>query len=200
VSVGRKPNTADLGLDTTGVVISDRGFIEVDAQRRTAAPKIFAIGDVVGDPMLAHKATYEGHVAVEAIAGKKTVYAPRAIPAVMFTNPELAWAGMTEQEARDHKGLDVKVMKFPWGASGRATTLGRNDGLTKIVAEKSTGRILGVALVGVNVGEMIAEAVHAIEMGAVAEDLAWTCHPHPTLSETIMEAAEAFHGKSTHFG
>jgi len=198
VSVGRKPNTRDLGLEHTGVKVDDHGFIETDRQRRTAEPSIFAIGDIAGQPMLAHKATYEGKVAVEAIAGKKTVYDPRAIPAVVFTDPEIAWAGPTEAEARE-QGLSVKVGKFPWAASGRATTLGRSDGLTKLVCDADSGRVLGVGIAGPGAGELIAEAALAIEMGAVAEDLAWTIHAHPTLSETVMEAAEAVSGHATHF-
>ena len=148
--------------------------------------------------MLAHKATYEGKVAVEAIAGKKTVYAPQAIPAVVFTDPEIAWAGITEREAKA-QGLAVKVSKFPWGASGRATTLGRSDGITKIIFDPDSGRVLGVGISGPGAGELIAEGTLAIEMGAVAEDLALTIHAHPTLSETVMEAAEDFMGHATHF-
>ena len=198
ISVGRKPNSADLGLEHTAVKIDARGFIETDLQRRTAEPSIFAIGDIAGQPMLAHKATYEGKVAVEAIAGKKTIYDPKAIPAVVFTDPEIAWAGPTEAEARQ-QGLDIKVGKFPWAASGRATTLGRSDGLTKLISDAASGRILGVGIAGPGAGELIAEATLAIEMGAVAEDLAWTIHAHPTLSETVMEAAEEISGHATHF-
>ena len=198
VSVGRQPNAENLGLETTRVVVNDRGFVEIDPQRRTAEPDIFAIGDVAGNPMLAHKATHEGVVAVEAIAGKKTVFDKRAIPAVVFTDPEVAWTGLTETEARE-KGLKVEVAKFPWGASGRATTLERNDGVTKIVADPETERVLGVGITGVNAGDLIAEATLAIEMGATVADLMLTVHPHPTLSETLMEAAEVFYGHSAHF-
>ncbi len=197
VSVGRNPNSGGLGLDNTRVRVGDRGFIEVDAQRRTAEPSIFAIGDVVGEPMLAHKASHEGRTAVEAIAGHKVAFEPRAIPAVIFTDPEIAWAGLTETEAKE-KGIEVEVAKFPWAASGRALTLERTDGLTKLLVEPKTDRILGVGVVGSGAGELIAEGVLAIEMGANATDLRLTIHPHPTLSETVMEAAEVFFGQSTH--
>jgi len=198
VSVGRRPNSEDLGLENTKVVVNKRGFVEIDPQRRTAEPTIFAIGDVAGDPMLAHKATHEGIAAVEAIAGKKTIFDKRAIPAVVFTDPEIAWTGITETEAKEQK-LNIKVSKFPWGASGRATTLERNDGVTKIIADKDTERILGVGVTGVNAGDLIAEATLAIEMGATVSDLMLTVHPHPTLSETLMEAADVYHGHSAHF-
>lgn len=198
ISVGRKPNTANLGLEQTAVQVDDKGFVVTDAQRRTAEASIFAIGDIAGQPMLAHKATYEGKIAVEAIAGRKSVYDPKAIPAVVFTHPEIAWTGLTEQEAK-HKGVEVDVATFPWAASGRATTLGNADGLTKIIAEQQTGRVLGVGITGPGAGEMIAEGTLAVEMGAVAEDLAQTIHAHPTLSETVMEAAESIMGHATHF-
>ncbi|MBU0677067.1 MAG: dihydrolipoyl dehydrogenase [Verrucomicrobia bacterium] len=198
VSVGRRPNSENLGLENTKVKVNDRGFIEIDPQRRTGDPNIYAIGDVVGGAMLAHKATHEGVVAVEAIQGKKTIFEPHAIPAVVFTDPEIAWAGVTADEAKE-KGLNVKAAKFPWAASGRATTLERNDGLTKLIVDVETERILGVAMVGVGAGDMIAEGTLAIEMGATAEDLKLTIHPHPTLSETVMEAAEVFYGSSPHF-
>jgi dihydrolipoamide dehydrogenase len=198
VSIGRRPNSEDLGLETTRVVVNPRGFVEIDNQCRTAEPTIFAIGDVAGDPMLAHKATYEGKVAVEAIAGERTVSDARAIPAVVFTDPEVAWTGLTEGEAKD-RGQTVRVAKFPWAASGRATTLERNDGLTKIIVDPDSERILGVGITGVNAGDMIAEATLAIEMGATVTDLMLTIHPHPTLSETVMEAAEVYHGHSPHF-
>jgi dihydrolipoamide dehydrogenase len=198
VSIGRRPNSEDLGLDTTAVVVDKRGFVETDRQMRTAEPTVFAIGDVSGDPMLAHVATHEAKVAVEAIAGRKTIYDARAFPAVVFTDPEVAWAGLTETEAKE-QGIAVKVAKFPWGASGRATTLARNDGVTKILAEPETERVLGVGITGVNAGDLIAEAVLAIEMGATIADVALTIHPHPTLSETVMEAAEVYHGHSPHF-
>jgi dihydrolipoamide dehydrogenase len=198
VSVGRKPNSEDLGLENTRVVVNDRGFIEIDPQRRTAEPTIFAIGDVAGDPMLAHKATHEGIVAAEAIAGKKTIFDPRSIPCVVFTDPEIAWTGITEIEAKE-QGLNVTVAKFPWAASGRATTLERNDGVTKIIVDAETQLVLGIGITGVGAGDMIAEGALAIEMGANVEDLALTIHPHPTLSETVMEAAEVFFGHSAHF-
>jgi len=197
VSVGRKPNSSGLGLENTKVRVTERGFIEVDAARRTAEPSIFAIGDVVGEPMLAHKASHEGRVAAEAIAGKKVAFEPSAIPAVIFTDPEIAWCGLTEAQAKE-RGRDVEVAKFRWGASGRATTLERNDGLTKLIVDPANDRVLGVAIAGVGAGDMIAEGVLAIEMGALASDLALTIHPHPTLSETVMEAAEVFYGQSTH--
>lgn len=197
VSVGRRPNSTGFGLENTKVVVDDRGFIDVDEQLRTAEPSIFAIGDVIGEPMLAHKASHEGRTAVEVIAGHKAAFEPNAIPAVIFTDPEIAWAGLTANEAKE-KGFDVEITKFPWGASGRALTLERTDGLTKLVIEPKTDRILGVGIVGVGAGEMIAEGVLAIEMGANASDLKFTIHPHPTLSETVMEAAEVYFGQSTH--
>jgi dihydrolipoamide dehydrogenase len=197
VSVGRKPNSEGFGLENTKATVDDRGFIEVNAQMRTAEPSIYAIGDVVGEPMLAHKASHEGRTAVEAIAGHKVAFEPNAIPAVIFTDPEIAWAGLTATEAKE-KGTEVEVAKFPWAASGRALTLERTDGLTKLVVEPKTGRILGVGIVGVGAGDMIAEGALAIEMGANATDLKLTIHPHPTLSETLMEAAEVFFGQSTH--
>jgi dihydrolipoamide dehydrogenase len=197
VAIGRRPNSAVPGLASTRVVVGARGFIETDAQRRTAEPTIFAIGDVAGEPMLAHKASHEARVAVEAIGGRRAVFEPRAIPAVVFTDPEIAWCGLTETQAKA-AGLEVEVAKFPWGASGRAMTLDRPEGLTKLVIEPGSGRVLGVGLVGAGAGELIAEGVLAVEMGAVAEDLRLTIHPHPTLSETLMESAEVFFGQSTH--
>ena len=195
VAVGRRPNTEGLGLEQTSVLLDDRGFVEVDAQRRTTEANIFAIGDVAGEPMLAHKATHEAPVAVEAIAGQPSAWDPRAIPAVVFTDPEIAWAGLTETEAIDRR-IEVVVSTMPWAASGRATTLGRTDGATKLVLEPHTDRILGVGIVGRGAGELIGEAVLAIEIGAVAQDLELTVHPHPTLSETLMNAAAAFYGRS----
>lgn len=197
VSVGRKPNSADVGLDAAGVKVGPKGFIEVDPQRRTSAQGIFAIGDVAGEPMLAHKATHEGRVAVEAISGKKAIFEPRAIPAVVFTDPEIAWCGITEAEAKKN-GVEVQVARFPWAASGRATTLDRHDGVTKLICEPGSGRVLGLGIAGPGAGDMIAEGVLAIEVGATAEDLALTIHPHPTLSESVMEAAEVFLGHCTH--
>ncbi|HOI29478.1 MAG TPA: dihydrolipoyl dehydrogenase [Melioribacteraceae bacterium] len=196
VSIGRKPVTAGLGLENTNVKVNQRGFVIVDKQLKTDDPNIYAIGDIVGGAMLAHKASAEGKVAVEAILGHKVAFEPNAIPAVVFTDPELAWAGLTETEARE-KGIKVEVAKFPWGASGRATTLDRNDGMTKLIIEPESERILGVAIVGVGAGDMIAEGTLAIEMGAVVKDLELTIHPHPTLSETMMFAAELFYGHAT---
>ncbi len=197
VSVGRRPNSAIPGLDTTKVELDARGFIKVDAKRQTAEPTLYAIGDVVGEPMLAHKASHEGRAAVEAIHGEDVVFAPSAIPAVVFTDPELAWCGLTEDQAQ-REGRRIEVAKFPWGASGRATTIDRNDGLTKLVIEPVTERVLGMGIVGAGAGELIAEGVLAVEMGAVVSDIKLTIHPHPTLSETVMEAGEIFFGQSTH--
>ena len=197
VAVGRRPNSDIPGLDTTGIELDERGFIPVDGQRRTSVPTIFAIGDVVGEPMLAHKASHEGRVAVEAIAGNAATFQPAAIPAVIFTDPEIAWCGLTETEAKRTK-RSVEIARFPWAASGRAMSVDRTDGVTKLVLDPQTQRILGVGIVGAGAGELIAEGVLAIEMGAVAADLTLTIHPHPTMSETLMEAAEVFFGQSTH--
>jgi dihydrolipoamide dehydrogenase len=197
VAVGRRPNAQGLGLENTRVEITPRGFITVDAQRRTSEPTIYAIGDVAGEPMLAHKAAHEGRVAVSAIAGHKVAFEPHAIPAVVFTDPEIAWCGLTETQAKQ-EGRTIEVARFPWGASGRATTLDRNDGVTKLILEPSTSRVLGVGIAGSGAGELIAEGVLAVEMAALASDLALSIHPHPTLSETLMEAAEVFFGQSTH--
>ena len=197
VSVGRKPNSAVPGLEKTKVKVGQRGFIEVDEARRTAEPTIYAIGDVVGEPMLAHKASHEARVAIDSIHGEKVAFEPMAIPAVVFTDPELAWCGLTEAEAATQK-REVTVTRFPWAASGRAITLDRTDGMTKLVIDPKTERILGVGIVGPGAGELISEGVLAIEMGATAADLRMTIHPHPTLSETLMESAEVFFGQSTH--
>ncbi|NUM54669.1 MAG: dihydrolipoyl dehydrogenase [Candidatus Hydrogenedentes bacterium] len=197
VSVGRKPNSSGLGLNNTKVHVDARGFVEVDAQRRTTDPAIFAIGDVAGEPMLAHKASHEGRVAAEAIAGHNTAFEPAAIPAVVFTDPEVAWAGLTERQAQKD-GRSVNVARFPWAASGRATTLNRQDGLTKFITDPESGMVLGVGIVGPGAGELIAEGVLAIEMGATATDLGMSIHPHPTLSETLMESAELIFGTGTH--
>ena len=197
VSIGRRPNAKIEGLDKTKVKVDARGFIETDKQRRTAEPTIFAIGDVAGEPMLAHKASHEARVAVEAIEGQKAEFEPAAIPAVVFTDPEIAWAGITEAEA-EKQGLKVDVAKFPWPASGRAIAIDRVDGMTKLIIDPETERILGVGLAGSGAGELIAEGVVAIEMGMTASDLKLSIHPHPTLSETLMEAAEVFFGQATH--
>lgn len=197
VAVGRRPNSEKLGLENTRVQLDPKGFIQVDRQRRTAEPRIFAIGDVAGEPMLAHKASHEGRVAVETIAGLPASFDPKAIPAVVFTDPELAWCGITENQAKQD-GRAVKIVSFPWAASGRATTLGRNDGLTKLILDPHTEQVLGVGICGVGAGEMIAEGVLAVEMAARASDLKMTIHAHPTLSETMMEAAEIFFGHATH--
>jgi dihydrolipoamide dehydrogenase len=197
VSIGRRPNGAVPGLDKTGVKVNPRGYIEVNAQLRTAEPAIYAIGDVVGEPMLAHKASHEGRVAIEAIAGEKVAFEPLAIPAVVFTDPELAWCGLTESDAQK-LGRKVTVARFPWAASGRALTLDRTDGMTKLLIDPDTQRILGVGIVGPGAGELIAEGVLAVEMGANATDLKMSIHPHPTLSETLMESAEVFFGHATH--
>jgi dihydrolipoamide dehydrogenase len=196
VSVGRKPNSEIPGLEKTQVQVSTRGFIEVNKQLQTADPSIYAIGDVVGEPMLAHKASHEGRTAVEAIAGHKVAFEPAAIPAVVFTDPEVAWCGLTETHAEKEK-REIKVAKFPWGASGRAVTLDRPEGMTKLLVDPQSERVLGVGIVGAGAGELIAEGVLAVEMAALASDVAMTIHPHPTLSETVMEAAEVFFGTST---
>jgi dihydrolipoamide dehydrogenase len=196
VSVGRKPNSEIPGLEKTRVKVGPKGFIQVNKQLQTDDPSIFAIGDVVGEPMLAHKASHEGRTAVEAIAGRKVAFEPHAIPAVVFTDPEIAWAGLTETQAKE-QGREIAVAKFPWGASGRAITLDRPEGMTKLILDPKSERILGVGMVGTGVGELIAEGVLAIEMAATATDLELTIHPHPTLSETVMEAAEVFFGTST---
>jgi dihydrolipoamide dehydrogenase len=196
VSVGRKPNSEIDGLDKTQVKVGARGFIEVNKQLQTDDPSIYAIGDVVGEPMLAHKAMHEGRTAVEAIAGHKVAFEPHAIPAVVFTDPEVAWAGLTETQA-EKENREIKVAKFPWAASGRAVTLDRPEGMTKLLIDPQTERVLGVGIVGAGAGELIAEGVLAIEMAALAKDVALTIHPHPTLSETVMNAAEVFFGTST---
>ena len=197
ISVGRRPNAKIDGLDRTKVKVDARGFIETDGARRTAEKTIFAIGDVAGEPMLAHKASHEARTAVDAIAGKKVAFEPNAIPAVVFTDPEIAWCGLTETEAQK-RGIKVEVARFPWAAIGRAITLDRPDGSTKLVVDPETRRVLGVGIVGTGAGELISEGVLAIEMGALVDDVAMTIHPHPTLSETVMEAAEVFFGHSTH--
>ena len=197
MSIGRKPDTSGLGLENTKVKVNEHGWIIVNNQMKTDDPDIYAIGDIVGEPMLAHKASHEGRVAVEVIAGNKSAFEPMAIPAVVFTDPEIAWAGLTENQAKE-KEIDYEIAKFPWAASGRAVTLDRSDGVTKILVDPSTQRILGIGICGPGAGELIAEGVLAIEMGANLTDLKLTIHPHPTLSETLMEAAEVFFGQSTH--
>jgi dihydrolipoamide dehydrogenase len=197
VAIGRKPATRGLGLEHTRVQLDAKGFIQVDGQRRTADERIFAVGDAVGGMMLAHKASYEGKVAAEAIAGKPSSFDVRAIPAVVYTDPQIAWCGMTEDRAR-RENLPVQVQRFPWKFSGRATTMGAAEGLTKIIADAESGRILGVGITGRDTEGLISEGVLAIEMGALAEDMAASMHPHPTLSETESEAAGLFLGHATH--
>jgi dihydrolipoamide dehydrogenase len=197
VSVGRIPNYSDLGLENTKIKKDDKGFIKCNSQQQTDDPNIYAIGDVNGGALLAHRASKEARIAVEAILGEASAFDHVVIPAVVYTDPEVAWCGLTETEAKT-RGIDVKIAKFLWGASGRALTLDRPDGLTKLIVEAETERILGVGIVGVNAGDLISEGVLAVEMGATARDIAETVHPHPTLSETLMEAAEAFYGTATH--
>ena len=196
VSVGRQANSEIAGLEKTKVKIGPKRFIQVNRQLQTDDPAIYAIGDVVGEPMLAHKASHEGRTAVEAIAGHKVAFEPNAIPAVVFTDPEIAWCGLTETQAQKDS-RQIKVAKFPWAASGRALTLDRPEGVTKLILDPETERVLGAGITGAGAGELIAECVLAIEMGALAKDLALTIHPHPTLSETIMQSAEVFYGTST---
>jgi len=196
VAVGRRPNSDGLGLENTQVVVNAKGFVEVDGQQRTADPHILAIGDVCGEPMLAHRASHQGKVAVEFLHGEPAVFAPRAIPAVVFTDPEIAWAGLTEQEATE-TGRAVEISKYPWAASGRAHALGRTDGLTKLLVDEETDTVLGVGIVGPGAGELIAEGVLAIEMGCSARDLMESIHPHPTLGETVAFSAENYFGVAT---
>ena len=197
ICVGRKPNSSGLNLASTKVAVNQRGFIEVDPSRRTAEPNIFAVGDVAGEPMLAHKASAEGRIAAEVIAGHDSVFEPMAIPAVVFTDPEVVWCGLTETLA-ETQGRAVRITRFPWAASGRASTLSRSDGLTKLICDPVTNQILGMGISGAGAGELIAEGALAIEMGALANDLDMTIHPHPTLSETVMESAAVVFGTSTH--
>src|SRR3954469_19026651 len=198
VSIGRRPNASVRGIDRLRITIDKRGFIAVNESRETGEPGIYAIGDVAGEPMLAHKASHEGRAAGDAIAGERNVaFEPAAIPAVVFTDPEIAWAELTETEA-EKRGIKVAVARFPWGASGRAISLGRTDGVTKLIIHPESERVLGVGICGPGAGELISEGVLAIEMGATAEDMAMTIHPHPTLSETVMESAEVFFGQATH--
>jgi len=197
VAVGRAPNSENLGLENTKVTLDDKGFVKVNEKLQTTDPAIYAIGDIAGGALLAHKASKEGRIAVEVIAGQQSAFNNVVIPAVVFTDPEVAWCGLTEAEARQ-KGINVTVSKFPWGASGRALTFDRPEGLTKLIVDPETERILGVGIVGQGAGELISEGALAVEMGATVMDLALTVHPHPTLSETLMEAAEAFYGHATH--
>ena len=198
VSIGRAPNGKGIGLETTGAEVDERGFVTVDRRMQTGDPDILAIGDVAGEPMLAHKATREAKVATATLLGEPSEFDNVGIPAVVFTDPELAWVGLTENEAKQ-RGIKVKVAKFPWAASGRAQTIDRTDGLTKLICDPETERVLGVGIVGANAGELIAEGTLAVEMAAVARDVADTIHAHPTLSETVMESAEAVFGQATHF-
>ncbi len=199
VAVGRKPNIQSLNLDKAGINTSENGFVEVNNKRQTNVPNIYAIGDLTGEPLLAHKATYEGKVVAGVIAGESgSAYDPKSIPGIVFTNPEIAWCGLTETEA-ENKNIDIKILKFPWAASGRALSMGTSKGLTKLIVDPETGRILGGGVAGKNAGSLIPEISLAIEMAATAEDLSLSIHPHPTLSETIMEAAESFMGIPTHF-
>tara|TARA_B110000438_G_scaffold220314_1_gene213363 strand:+ start:3428 stop:4819 length:1392 start_codon:yes stop_codon:yes gene_type:complete len=197
VSIGRRPNTENIGLDNTKVKLNDKGFVIANSQQKTEDPSILAIGDVIGGPMLAHKAAHEAKVAVEVLNGEKSDFNNRVIPAVVFTDPEIAWAGLTENEAHA-QDTNVKVVKFPWGASGRAQTLGRGEGLTKLLIDPESERIIGVGLTGPGAGELIAEGVLAIQTQIKAKELALSIHPHPTLSETMMETAEVFYGTATH--
>jgi len=197
ISIGRTPVTKGLGLENTKIEVNDRGFVQINEKQQTNDPNIFAIGDIVKGPMLAHKASAEGKVAVEVIAGHKVAFEPAAIPGVVYTDPEVAWTGLSEIEAKE-KGIKVIVARFPWAASGRARTMDRSDGMTKLILEPETERVLGVGIVGPGAGELIAEGTLAIEMAATAKDIALTIHAHPTLSETIMESAEVFFGQATH--
>jgi dihydrolipoamide dehydrogenase len=196
MAVGRRPNGRDIGAEQAGVNVDERGYIAVDKQLRTNVPNIFAIGDIVGEPMLAHKASHEGKIAAEVIAGHKIAFDARTIPSVAYTDPEIAWMGLTESEA-GKQGIEFEKAVFPWAASGRAIAMAREEGMTKLLLDKKTRRILGAGVVGVNAGELIAETVLGLEMGADMEDLGLTIHPHPTLSETIFFAAEIAEGSIT---
>jgi dihydrolipoamide dehydrogenase len=195
-AVGRRPNGKAIGAEAAGIAVDERGFIASDSQMRTNVPHIFSIGDVRGEPMLAHKATHEGVLAAEVIAGEDVSWDVRSIPSVAYTDPEVAWTGLTETQAKA-EGIEVEIGAFPWAASGRALSMGRSDGLTKLVVEPGTRRVLGAGVVGINAGELLAEAVLAIEAGLDAEDIGLTIHPHPTLSETVGFSAEAAEGTIT---
>ncbi|MFC1569778.1 dihydrolipoyl dehydrogenase, partial [bacterium] len=197
VSIGRKPNTENLGLENTSIQLDDHGFVRVKPDRQTDDPSIYAIGDITGGPLLAHKATHEGRVAAEVISGEKVTFNPKVIPGVVYTNPEIAFCGLTETEAKAEERA-VKVAKFPWAASGRALTMGLNSGLTKLLIDPVSEVVMGVGIAGPGAGDMISEGALAVEMSAKASDISLTIHPHPTLSETIMEAADVFYGTSTH--
>lgn len=197
ITIGRKPNTTDLGIENTKVEMDERGFIKINSEKRTSESNIYAIGDVVGGALLAHKATYEGKMAVHAIIGKNKLREPKSIPAVLYTDPEIAWTGLTEKQARD-QGVQISIAKFPWAANGRCLSFGRNDGVTKIISDPNNNQILGVGIAGPGAGDLISEAALAIELGAKVADIAHTVHPHPTTSETIMETAEAHLGLCTH--
>lgn len=199
IAIGRQPNTDILNLEATDVALDDNGFITVDGARRTDANNIYAIGDAAGGMLLAHEAMHEGKVAARVIAGENAVFDARAVPAVVFTDPQIAWCGLTEQQIENQQ-RNVKVLRFPWQASGRAITMGAADGLTKLLVDADTGRVLGAGIVGPQAESLIAEAVLAIEMGATAEDMALSIHPHPTLAETLGEGAELFMGQATHYG
>jgi dihydrolipoamide dehydrogenase len=196
VAVGRRPNSDGIGLENTDVVMDSKGFVEVDKQQRTADSHMLAIGDVCGEPMLAHRASHQGKVAVESLHGEPALFEPRAIPAVVFTDPEIAWAGLTEQEA-ELSGREIEVSRYPWAASGRAHALGRIEGMTKMLVDPETEQVLGVGIVGSGAGELIAEGALAIEMGCTARDLSETIHPHPTLGETVAFSAENYFGLAT---
>jgi dihydrolipoamide dehydrogenase len=197
VAVGRVPNSADIGLENTKVTLDEKGFVKVNHHQQTGDQNIYATGDIAGGILLAHKAHKEARIAVENINGENVTFENIVIPAVVFTDPELAWCGLTEAEARE-RGVKYEVSKFPWSASGRAMSFDRTDGMTKMLIDPETDRVLGVGITGTGAGELISEAVLAMEMGATAEDIALTVHPHPTLSETLMECAEAFYGHATH--
>jgi dihydrolipoamide dehydrogenase len=196
VAVGRTPNGKEIGAEKAGVKVDERGFIAVDKQQRTNVPHIFAIGDIVGQPMLAHKAVPEGKIAAEVIAGKKHFFDPKCIPSVAYTDPEVAWVGLTEAQAQQ-QGIAYGKGVFPWAASGRSLSIGRDEGMTKLLFDEKTHRVLGAGIIGSNAGELISEVALAIEMGCDAEDIGLTVHPHPTLSETVMLAAEMYEGTIT---